>query len=475
MKKTSRFYSSLGLLILLNAVVKPIWVFGIDRQVQNEVGSAEYGSYFSIFNLSIVLSFLLDLGLTNFYNRQLAAKDKRFTGGAGNIIFLKLLFALLYSAVITGIAFISGIKSWNIVFYVVLIQAFTSLFVFFRAIITAQQWFQTDAWLSVLDKILMILLCGSFLYFPAVFGSISIERFLLLQICCTSLAMLTAFFILLKKDFSFSFKKLWPGRAVFKAALPFAVIILLMSFHSRIDGFLIERISGSREAGKYAAAYRLLDVANMTGYLFVSFLLPYVARNWSEGKNSGNVILNVRHLLLVFSVSLSCMVVFLAPWIQKVLYHHTDSGSIQVLQWCLPAFIGYSLVQVYGTVLTATGHVVAFSYITLAAVVINLLMNISFIPVLGAKGSCLAALVSQSFCGITTMWYVRQKLKIGIGIRTILIYIFIAAMVSGFLYLCQYLQASEWLMIPGTGIIALTMLWLTKLVDLNSWKNSSPD
>ena len=59
MKETSRFYSSLGLLIILNAIVKPIWIFGIDREVQNEVGAAAYGAYFSVFNLSIVLSFLL--------------------------------------------------------------------------------------------------------------------------------------------------------------------------------------------------------------------------------------------------------------------------------------------------------------------------------------------------------------------------------------------------------------------------------
>ena len=76
MKEISRFYSSLSLLIVLNAIVKPIWIFGIDRQVQNEVGVAAYGTYFSILNLSIVLSFLNDWGLTVFYNRHLAAKNE---------------------------------------------------------------------------------------------------------------------------------------------------------------------------------------------------------------------------------------------------------------------------------------------------------------------------------------------------------------------------------------------------------------
>jgi O-antigen/teichoic acid export membrane protein len=472
MKETSRFYSSLGLLILLNAVVKPVWIFGIDRQVQNEVGIAAYGEYFSIFNLSFILSFLLDWGLTNFFNRQLAAKDSSIINNAGSFIFIKLLFTLLYAAVIFSIAFFTGIDRLDIVLYVVLIQVLTSQVVFFRAIITSQQWFRTDAWLSVLDKGLMIFLCGFFLYFPALFGDISIERFLLSQVACTALAMIITLAILLARKFRFSFKKLWPGRPVFKAAIPFAIVVLLMSFHSRIDGFLLERISGAEEAGKYAGAYRLLDAANMVGYLFASFLLPYIAGNLREGNKLTKVILNVRHVLFVFSITLSCIVVFLAPWIQKVLYHHTDTSSILVLQYCVPALIAYSLVQVYGAVMTAAGQVVAVTYITLASVAINVIMNILFIPSLGARGSCLAALISQAFCGLTMLLYARQKLNIPLDVRSGLIYIFIGGVVSGFLYLSSDWLISKWLIIMGAGIVALIMLWVTKLIDLKSWKNS---
>ncbi len=473
MKETSRFYSSLGLLILLNAIVKPIWVFGIDRQVQNEVGAADYGSYFSILNLSIVLGFLLDLGLTNYYNRQLAAMDKNFISSAGSYIFLKLLLALIFGAIITVIALLSGMQRWDIVLLVILVQVLTSLFVFFRAIITSQQWFQTDAWFSVLDKFLMIIVCGIFLYIPSLFGYMNMDRFLLSQIGCTALAMLTAVVILLRRNFHFSFKKLLPASHVLKASLPFACVILLMSFHSRIDGFLLERIKGPEEAGKYAGAFRLLDASNMVGYLVASFLLPYIARNRGEKKNIENVVLNVRHLLIMFSITLSTMVIFLAPWIQRVLYHHTDPDSIEVLQWCLPEFIGYSMIQVYGCVMTATGHIVAFNYIIMASIVINLGINIFLIPSWGAKGCCLAALASQSFCGIATMWYVKQKLEIAVDFRSILIYIFITAIVCGVLYVSIDRQVSKWLVIAITGAVVLIMLRITKLIDPRIWRKTT--
>src|SRR6185503_17205279 len=201
------------------------------------------------------------------------------------------------------------------------------------------------------------------------------------------------------------------SKQLFLSVLPFAIIVFLMSVHYRLDGFLLERIhrNGDHEAGIYAGAYRLLDAANMIGYLFASFLLPYIARQWSEKKEMQSVILTSRHFLLMFSVMIVVTVFFLATWIQQVLYHHNGGNGTEVLQLCIPALSGYSLVQIYGTVMTATGHVVSFCKILAIAVLINILFNLLLIPTMGAKGCCIAALISQGFCGIATMIFVNRS------------------------------------------------------------------
>ena len=57
----------------------------------------------------------------------------------------------------------------------------------------------------------MIIFCGSFLFFPVLFGGISIEKFILVQVLSTSLGVICAFLILLsgklliKEKFRFSF------------------------------------------------------------------------------------------------------------------------------------------------------------------------------------------------------------------------------------------------------------------------------
>jgi O-antigen/teichoic acid export membrane protein len=195
----SKFYSSLLLLIVLNAVIKPFWIFGIDRQVQNITGAAEYGTYFSLLNLSIVFGFLLDWGLTNFINRELAAKKTEIQQQLGSFFLLRILFAVLYAGIVVVVALIADVKRWDILAAVIAIQFLTFLFLFLRNIITANQWFKTDAWLSVLDKSLMILLAGGFIFWPAVFGSINIDKFLLTQIVSTSIAVVIVVIILYSK------------------------------------------------------------------------------------------------------------------------------------------------------------------------------------------------------------------------------------------------------------------------------------
>ncbi len=331
------------------------------------------------------------------------------------------------------------------------------------------------ALLSVTDKTLMILVCGIFLYFPSLFGSMTIDRFLFFQTSSLAIAMTVSLFFLLNKKISFSFvKNWWPDKIILLQILPFGIIVLMMSVHSRLDAFLLERISsnGAYEAGIYAAAYRLLDAANIACFIIASFMLPYIARRWSKNEEINSSLLNCRHLLLLFAIGVSSVTVFLAPWIQEALYHHDDAAAVQVLQWCLPSLMGYAITHIYGTALTATGRVVEFCYIVLISVIINVALNLLLIPSMGAKGCCFAALASQSFCAIATMLYVKRKLVLSLDTRSLLIYIFTAALLSGFFFVGRDWPVAKWLLILTAAMLTITIMLATKLTGITTWIGS---
>jgi len=100
-----KFLTNLLLLIFLNLLVKPFWVFGIDRKVQNIVGAEEYGFYFSLFSFSVLINILLDAGISNLNNRSVARNPAIQPLYFTKIVPLKFILAIVYSlaAVVTGL------------------------------------------------------------------------------------------------------------------------------------------------------------------------------------------------------------------------------------------------------------------------------------------------------------------------------------------------------------------------------------
>ena len=66
-----KFITNLAFLLFLNILIKPFWLLGIDRSVQNATGADVYGAYYALFNFSFLFNILLDMGITNFNNRNM--------------------------------------------------------------------------------------------------------------------------------------------------------------------------------------------------------------------------------------------------------------------------------------------------------------------------------------------------------------------------------------------------------------------
>lgn len=453
--KSISLFKGLSLLVVLNFLIKPVWIFFIDRQVQNVVGHEVYGTYFAVLNLSIVLSFLADAGLTNMVNQQLATGT---VFSLKQIIGYKVVLAILYAFIVFLIAFFSGLKLWSIILPVVLIQILTSFFVFLRNIITAHQLFTTDAWLSVMDKVLMIFIVGSFLYLPFP-GTVSLPVFLNTQIACTLLSIAVAAFVLVRKKITTQaeYKTIWQ---TIRSTFPFSILILLMSVHYRLDGFLLERIypGGAYEAGIYASAFRLLDACNMLGYLAASFIVPFVAKNKLHKNLVEEVILSLRHVLFFGAAVIVSFALVFAGTLQQLLYHNNSAHAIWVTQLCIAALPGYFLVHLYGSVLTAAAQLRAFIFIVLISVIVNISFNLLLIPKYGAAGCSMAAFISQTFCGCSVYLIASKKNAIAFSFRSLLIYLVTGGGLFFIFYLGKHAALNYWLLLAvGVFITGLIM------------------
>ena len=93
-----KLFRNLFLLVFVNLLVKPLWIFGIDLQVQNTVGAENYGFYFVVFNFSFLFHIILDLGLHQFNNKEVAKNPSLLPSLFGKLFALKGMMTILYFA-----------------------------------------------------------------------------------------------------------------------------------------------------------------------------------------------------------------------------------------------------------------------------------------------------------------------------------------------------------------------------------------
>lgn len=397
-----KFVTNLILLVSLNLLIKPFWVLGIDRTVQNMVGAEEYGLYFALFNFSMILNILLDLGITNYNNRNIAQHTFLLKKHLSNIVGLKLLLAVVYTVFSLVIAAIIGYNKvqFHLLFFLIANQFLISFTLYLRSNISALQLFRTDSLISVLDRTLMIILCSILLFTNITDGVFRIEWFVYAQTVAYVLTALVTLIIVLSKSGKISLHVNRRFILVFlKKSYPYALLILLMAFYNRIDSVMLERLLpdplGKQEAGIYAQAFRLLDAVAMFGALVGGLLLPMFSKMIKNGEPVSPIVNLAVMLLFVPSIIIAVSSLLYDRAIMELLYHSHIEDSADILGLLMTGFIGIATTYIFGTLLTANGSIRKLNIMAAGGMVLNISLNLILIPELFALGSAIASMVTQ--------------------------------------------------------------------------------
>lgn len=413
-----KFIGNLFLLLFLNFLIKPIWILGIDRSVQNRVGLEDYGLYFALFNFSILFNILLDLGVTHYNNQAISRNRTEVVRNFSYLGSLKILLGFVYFIVTLIMGYASGYDSlaFQLLMILSLNQFLSSFLLFLRSNLSGLQFYKTDSFLSIADKALMILICGVLLcsnYGPVDFN---VFHFAFAQTASYALAVIIAFIVVLQKvrvfSWRFNFNDFKSG---LKKSLPYAFLILLMALYTRIDGIMVDRMVGSYQSGIYAAAFRLLDMVNQLSYLIGALLLPMFSN--MIGKNESINALSKLSFSLVFA-GISAVAIsgwINADYLMDLLNHNNDPSQARVFRWLMLSSIAFGTTFVFGTLLTAAKHFKTLNGIAFSGFVLNVLLNYLLIPNYGPEGAAWATFITQS---ITTLFqayfsYKYCKLKFG--------------------------------------------------------------
>ena len=400
-----KLLSGLFWILLANLIVKPLWLLGIEVGVQNAVGNEMYGFYFSIFNLAYIFNILLDLGVTNFNTRNIAQHPQLIGKHLSGILGIKLCLLALYLVVAFTVGALLGYGSqeFRLLAWLTVAQFLTSLILYLRSNFEGLLLFKWDGLFSVLDRELMIVICGALLWSP-LRERFNIYWFVYAQVVAYAVTALLAFVVIARKA---RFKRLrWDWRfflVILRKSAPFALLVLLMASYNRIDPILLRRLASDADAGIYAGAFRLLDALTMVAYLVSVPLLPVFSRLCREGGSCTDVLRIVFWPMMLFTVGAAVLCAVFAEPLMRLLYHGNYAAYVPVFRVVIFGIIPIGITYIFGTLLTAGGHLRQLNIFAATTLVLNLAVNLVLIPRFGAVGSAWASLTAQSFMALAQL------------------------------------------------------------------------
>ena len=471
-----KLLSGLLWVLLLNLLIKPFWFLGIEVGVQNAVGAEQYGFYFSIFNLAYIFNILLDLGITNFNTRNIAQHPKLIDKHLPHLLSIKLLLLALYMVVTFSTGLLLGYSSrqFYLLTFLTFNQFLNSLILYLRSNFEGLLLFKWDSVISILDRVIMIAICGALLWLPR-HPQFKIEYFVYAQTVAYLLTALTAITVLVGKT---GFGRLRFSRpftlAILKQSLPFALLVLLMASYNRLDPILLQKLSpaglGNHNAGIYASAFRLLDVLTMVAYLVSVPLLPIYAKlTPSPTEELASTTRIVTSLMLVYSLTAAITLSIMDTDLMRLLYTEHIDESAAVFRLLVYGIIPISMTYVFGTLLTAAGRLRQLNIFAASSLIVNIAVNLICIPRWGAVGSAWASLIAQSLMALTQIGAAMQIFHLRPSWGYILKIALFALLITSS-NLLPPLAHAWWLRLTVVGIISLLLAVLLKLIDINELK-----
>ncbi len=461
-----KFLSDIAFMQLVNLLIKPIWIFVIDRKVQDMLPAEVYGNYFALFNFSLIFFIVLDLGLNNFNITQVARDEKKIRVLTGGILGLKILLSFVYVvlAFVVGSMIGYDVQEFQLLILLCVLQIITSFNQYLRSIVASLQKFKWDGVFMVLDRAIMVILC-SLLIWGGISGfDLSIDRFVYAQIIgVASVFVVLLLFLknrLIGVKLSFNLKTVFP---LLKRSWPFALLIAFMGMYNYLDGVMLKSLVGDEEAGTYALGYRLFYALLMFAQIFSGVLLPFFSKNISNAYIINRISNYTAKLLLFIGFTVAFVSFAFSNEIIELLYPQKASvSSSESYGLLMFGFIGSALILVYGTLLTAGLQLKQMNFAALFTLILNVILNLWLIPIYGAKGAAIATVSSQLVFGLSCFFVSYRRFKFPMKtIQVLLQFVGLSLLFVMTVILKQYLESL---------VVHLVMITLTVIISAYLFK-----
>lgn len=368
--------------------------------IANYLGSS--GNGILAYPMAIITFFMAAsaLGLDAYIIREILQKPQDKNVLLGSAFFMRL-FTGIFSLPLIYLTYFfiqhfaeskpeAPLQYIIIVSFVCILQAITIIDSYFQSQVQGKKIMVVQVIANLLSALLKILLIVS---------GASLEAFIW-ALLIDSVFLAVGYTFMYQKSgesiFNWNFD-LQVASKLFKHAWPLAFSAILVTLYMKIDQVMIDAYLNSSSLGVYTAVVSLSESWYFIPVATVSALFPAIMNARKQDyKRYQKRLQNLYDLMSILSISIAILITFTSEYIFNILYKPEYGYGAQILAIHIWAGVFVFLGSASGQYLIAEGYLKISLLRTAFGAVVNIFLNIWWIPLYGIKGAAYGSLVAYA-------------------------------------------------------------------------------
>lgn len=455
--------------LTVSSLLQKILAFWWFAYAADQLGDFVFGSYLFALTYTSIFVIIMNFGLIPVLTRE-GAKFKDKLQDQFNLIFsIKVVLTIVSLVVLFGVyailqqirelppytTFLVGLASAIIVF-----DTFRSIFL---AVLRARQAMQYEA---VGQFIYQVFVVGFGLTFFAL--GLKAGGLILAIIIASIFYLLFAFYVMVRKA-NVHLGWFWEWTAVKKLLLiaaPFALADIFFKLNGSIDTVMLQYLAGERYVSWYGIALKLTVTLTVIPGAFATAFFPTMSRAFVESKDDLRKSFEQFFIyILMLSAPIAVGAALTAPRIIGIMFPAFPASTIALQIFMIGLVFLFANYPV-GNLLNATNHQLRNTINMAIALVVNIVLNIFFIPAYTYIGATIAAVITAVVLLALGFPPVYKEIQFNVKalIQRSLVILLCAGVMGGVIWLVEQVAPETMLGFGFIGVSAVVSYVATLLL-----------
>lgn len=392
--------------LLTETVVNKLLKFFLIIWAARILGAAGYGAFSFALSFAATIFIFADLGIGSILIREYQKEQNRIL--VSTALWLKLILSLI--SILVGLVvlfFFKSVQARPIILILLLMDFILNFRDGFIAFARARQKMEEEAFLIVLENIVVFLIGFLVLFFWPTALNFSLAYF-----AGALISFLAAFIVFQKraKIFSRNFDPVL-AKKILRLAWPFTFGSLIAVTLGSIDTLMLGLLKTAAVVGIYSAAIKIVYVLSVIPGIIVGAIFPLISRFHQDEKVLLKIIREGNSALLLLALPLTLGGFLIGGRLIHFFLGSQYLASVlifKVLIFLVPLIF---LVSLWDSFLLAVNlQIKDFEYTAVAAA-LNVILNFILIPEFFGLGAAVAILISQFVNFVLTYRLTRAYFK----------------------------------------------------------------